>query len=395
VKRPTGSVQAVKNKPGTWFVQVTYYVPGLGGKPEQRRFSKRVKGTQRDAEMAKLELFRKVDNADEVGTAVERTMTFGAFLETQWIPFLYSRGGENSSEATPMALENRLRLHVLPYAIAAVPCWEMECLKMDQWMKALRKARPDLGEQSLANILNTVRTPCRQAVAYKLMPQDPIMGMANKPHPRRYQAHDITTEEANKLMVAFWDHPLGLCFALTLALGLRPGEVCALRWRDFDFDAATVSVVQNVTPSLSGGVKLSQAKTEGSAGVVPIPLQLMPLVSKYRLARMEHNLVWGTLDALIVSQANGSPQWPSKLSKAFQQLRKSLGLPYMRLYDERHATANLALDAGVGIYDVSKMMRHSKIATTTMFYARDSNDRRRAAADAVWGRILPSAEAQG
>jgi integrase len=394
-KRPPGSVQEVKDKPGTWFVQVTYYVPGVDGKPEQHRFSKRVKGTQRDAEMAKLELFRKLDNADVVGVAVERTMTFGAFLETQWIPFLYSKVGENGSPVTPMSNENRLRLHVLPYPIAQVPCWEMDCLKMDQWMKALRNARPDLKEQSLANILHTVRTPCRQAVAYKLMPQDPLMGMANKPHPRPYQAHDITMEEANKLMGAFWDHPMGLPLALVLAVGLRPGEVCALRWRHFDFDAATLTTVHNVTPAIGGGLQLSQTKTEESAGTIPIPRQLMPLVARYRLARMEQNLAWGNPDALILSQRNGRPQWPSKMSKQFQKVRISLGLPYMRLYDERHATANLALDAGVDIYDVSKMMRHARIATTTKFYAKDSTGRRRAAADALGGMILPSAEARG
>lgn len=395
-RRPTGSVQEIKDKPGTWLVQVTYYLPGEDNKPEQHRFSKRVKGTQREAEMAKLELFRKLDNADAVGVAVERTMTFGAFLETQWIPFLYSKVAEDGSPATPATHERRLRKHVLPYPIAQVPCWEMDCLKMDQWMKALRNAHPELKEQTLLSILNTVRTPCRQAVAWKLMPQDPLMGMANKPHPRAYQEHDIDLAEANQLMGAFWEHPVGLPLALVLAVGLRPGEVCALRWRDFDFDAMTLRVTRNVTTGGRGAKPTEcRAKSEGSSGVVPIPQQLMPLVRRYRLSRMETNLAFGNPDALLVMSPGGTLRDPSDLSEIFQEIRISLGLPYMRLYALRHATANLALDAGVGIYDVSKMMRHSRIATTTRFYTNDSKGRRRAAADAVGDMLLPPGEARG
>jgi integrase len=400
VKRPTGSIQKLgpgkKQGEFRWNVQVPYYVPRPDGKPKEKRLSKRMEGTRRDAEIVKGELFRKLDNTEKVGVAVEPSMTFGAFLEVQWIPFLYSKVAEDGSPATPATLERRLRLHVLPYPIAQVPCCEMDCLKMDQWMKALRAARPDLKERSLSNILDAVRTPCRQAVAWRLMTHDPLIGMANKPHPRAYQAYDIPLGEANQLMGAFWEHSLGLPFALVLGVGLRPGEVCALRWRDFDFEAMTLRVSRNVTTGGRGAKPTEcRAKSEGSSGVVPIPQQLMPLVRKYRLTRMEANLALGNPDALLVTSPSGGLRDPGVLSRAFQQLRTALGLPYMRLYDQRHAMINLAIDAGVSVFDASKMARHSRVATTTQFYAKDSKSRRRANADVVGNLLLPSGEARG
>lgn len=393
-RRPVGSIQ---ERDGYWFVQVTYYVPDENGKPKQKRFSESVHGTERDAERAKVRLFAKVDNIGKSeGIVVDSSMTFRAFLETKWIPFLYQRqGSENRSPKTTTTAVTVFRLHVLPYPVAQVPCREMNCLRMDEWMAQLRHARPDLADVTLKAVITTVRTACRQAVAYGLMDKDPTLGMADRPRPRAYQAHDITKDEANTLMQAFLGHPLGLPFALVLACGIRPGEVCGLRWRDFDFDAATVTPRVNVTQLEGGGLVECRTKTESSAATLPIPRALMPLVQSYRLARMKQNLAWGNPEALILSQKDGSLQWPSWVSEEFQTLRQSLGLPYFRLYDQRAAAGSLAHNAGVSIYTVSKMLRHTDIRTTVKFYAKDSRELRRDAAEILGGLILPPREAEG
>lgn len=388
-RRPTGSVQEIE---GGWLVQVSYYVDG-----KQHRFSERVHGTIRDAERAKVRLFAKVDNIGKSeGIAVNPSMTFEAYLQTKWIPFLYRRqGSENRSPKSVTTVVTHFRLHVLPYPIAQVPCREMNCLRMDEWMAQLRHARPDLADVTLKGIITAVKTACRQAVAYDLMDKDPTLGMADKPHPRAYQAHDITKDEANTLMQAFLVHPLGLPFALVLACGMRPGEICGLRWRDFDFEAATVTPRVNVTQREGGGLTECRTKTEGSAAKLSIPRALMPLVASYRLARMNQNLAWGNPEALIFSQADGGLQWPSALSEEFQTLRQSLGLPYFRLYDQRAAGGTLAHNAGVSIFTISKMLRHTDIKTTVKFYAKDSTELRRDAAEIIGGIILPPRQAEG
>lgn len=395
MSRPEGSIQELA--PGYFNVQISYTVIE-DGKPKQKRKSKRVHGRMRDAEAAKLALFRQVENPGPVTVTVESGMAFGAYLERKWIPFLFQKVGENDSPANAEDTATRLRLHVLPYPIAKVACWDLDCLKMDDWMGQLRSARPDLKERTLEHIYAAVRTACRQAVAWKLMPQDPTAGMGNTPHPRGYNGHQLTKAEGNKLVMAFQDHELGLAFLLVLAVGIRPGQVCALRWRDFDFDACTVTPTWGMVPvgsDLGGGLKQCNAKTEASGRMRYISPKLMPMVSAHRLARMEDRLMFGKPEAFIISKRNGGPMAPTFLSKKFQELRKELGLPAMRLYDLRHAFARFMLKGGVDRHTMSRAIGHSRESTTSQFYLDDDTELRQAAADVIGEAFLPRREARG
>jgi integrase len=381
-------------KGGGFFVQVSYYVDG-----KQKRKSRRVSGTKRDAETAKLDMLRQIDNPGEVTlTAVTSSMTFGAFLESKWIPFVHNKVGTNDSPSTATGTESRLSHHVLPYRIAQVRCWDLDCLKMDDWMGQLRRARPDLSERTLQNVYANVRTACRQAVAWKLMPQDPTAGMGNQPHPRTHHGHQLTKTEANKLMAAFQDHELGVAFLMVLAVGIRPGQVCALRWANFDFEGYTVTPEKGMVPQsarLGGGLKECQAKTEASASTRYISPVLMPLVQAHRLRRMDACLAYGRPEALIISKRNGGVMRPNYLSYKFKQLTVALGLPQsMVLYDLRHAFARFTLKGGTDLHTTSRAIGHSRMSTTSQFYLDDDTDLRVAAADVIAKAILPTREAR-
>jgi integrase len=102
------------------------------------------------------------------------------------------------------------------------------------------------------------------------------------------------------------------------------------------------------------------------------------MVVAYRRSQMERNVAFGAPDALLFTDTKGQPMRPTFLSKQFTELRKSLGLPTMRLYDLRHAHAQLLKAGGLDVHDVSKRMRHSRIATTSRYYlgASEANDQR-------------------
>lgn len=396
-RRSEGSIRELS--PGNYFVQVSYYVIE-NGKKKQKRKGGHVHGKMRDAEAKKLQLFQEVErinNPRAVPVAVDSGMTFGHFLESKWIPFLYRRVGENDSPSTAEDNETRFRFHVLPYPIAKFQCRDLDVLKMDDWMGQLRKARPDLAERSLEHIYSAVRTACRQAVAWKLMPQDPTAGMADRPHPRGYEAHQLTKLEGNKLLTACHDHELGIAFLMVLLVGIRPGQVCALRWQDFDLEAGTVTPTWGMVPvgaKQGGGLKQCHAKTQGSARVRFIPPQLMPLVLAHRRARMEDRLAFGRPEAFIISKRDGGPMRPTFLSKKFQDLRKALELPEMRLMDMRHAFARYSLKGGVDRHTLSRAIGHSREGTASEFYLDDDRELRQAAAEIIGDAFLPRQEAQ-
>jgi integrase len=61
----------------------------------------------------------------------------------------------------------------------------------------------------------------------------------------------LTPDEARTLLARLKDERNGLAFALSLRLGLRPGEAWALHWDDIDLKASTVNVTRGL--GRSGG----------------------------------------------------------------------------------------------------------------------------------------------
>ena len=88
------------------------------------------------------------------------------------------------------------------------------------------------------------------------------------------------------------DHPqrsmmdrLGHTWELALS-GLRRGEIAGLRWSDIDFDAKTLTVVNNRTDA-GGTVTKTNPKTATSRRTLPLPDRLVTVLrsAKARQAR--------------------------------------------------------------------------------------------------------------
>ena len=371
MSRPLGSVQPVKG--GGYNVQVTYY-DAEGNQKRKSHLDRTF--TLREAELYKLTMIQRLDGHPEVVATSDSQMTFGAYIEGTWLPFMFSKAQGKRSPATAMEHQSRLTLHVLPYAIAKVRLCDLNARKMDQWMAQLRIARPDLGERTLHHVYSKVGAACRQAVRWDLMAKDPTANMGDVPQPRDYETHPPTAAEANTLAVAFWGHPLGAGFGLVLGMGLMPAEVCALRWWDFNFEAGTVKPLWDVVPldaPHGGGITLRQTKTPARAQSKRLPHWVLDMVTDYRRSQMQSNVALGAPDAFLFTDTKGQPMRPTFLSKKFTELRKGLGLPQMRLYDLRHGNAYLLKAGGMDVHDVSKRLRHSRIQTTSRYYLGEND----------------------
>lgn len=373
MSRPLGSIRQLG--PDNFIVQISYTVDG-----ERQRLTRR-KGihTRRDAEMAKLTMIQQASGAAADVIAPNDRVTLGTYLEQTWLPLMFSKAHGKRSPATAMEHQSRLTLHVLPYPIARVPLCDLKARQLDQWMAQLRAARPDLSERTLHHVYSKLRQACRQAVRWELMLRDPTASMGDIPSPRDYDAHELTAQEANVLVSAFWDHPYGLAFALVLGVGLGPAEICGLRWTDFDLQAGTVTAMWDAVPlskELGGGVVIKQTKTAARVRTKRLPHWALDMALSYRRTQMDINVALGAPEARLFNDTAGKPMPPTFLSKQFTRLRVSLSLPYMRLYDLRHGHAGLLKANGVDIHDVSKRLGHSRIGTTSRYYlgATDAAD---------------------
>ncbi len=138
-------------------------------------------------------------------------------------------------------------------------------------------------------------------------------------------------------------------FYLEIMTGLRRGEICALKWWDFDIVERKLHVNRSVTPHGAIG----KAKTCYSERVIKLP--------------------YSVHQVLVNRKTSAQSEWmfpqPKDLSKpitgesALRQLKvilKSSGLPNIRFHDLRHTFATHAVSAGIDPKTLSSILGHSK-----------------------------------
>jgi len=160
-----------------------------------------------------------------------------------------------------------------------------------------------------------------------------------RPHQR-----EITPTEARRIAEALEatrdTNPRGTLFILMLIYsGARPGEIAAAKWGQ-------------LTQLKNGFEKLSLAhhKTEGVIGERQI--YFPPIITdRFPVDRKPEDLIVG-------------PHIPKYL---WQQIRKRIGAPDLRLYDLRHWFASVVVASGHSIADVGVLYQHTSPNTSIRY----------------------------
>ena len=117
---------------------------------------------------------------------------------------------------------------------------------------------------------------------------------------------------------------------------------------------------------------MKDPKSETSSRTIPIGDYAMALLAKQREKQQEAKGLageaWADSWNLIFTKGDGSPIHRSVLTKTFQKLIETHGLPRVRFHDLRHTFATLMLERGVDIKTVSEYLGHSSVEITLRVY---------------------------
>lgn len=193
-------------------------------------------------------------------------------------------------------------------------------------------------------------------------------------------------EEAGQFLQASRGHRLYALFAVGVALGMRRGELLALRWSDVDLDERLVHVRQNVQRLPEVGLVYGSPKTGRSRRTIPLPGQSAKVLRAHRASQaaemLAHGLRWTATD-LVFTSTVGTVIEPRNLSRLFDQLIAAAGVRRIRFHDLRHTCASLLLAQGVPPRVVMDVLGHSQIAITMDLYSHVMPSALREAADAI------------
>jgi integrase len=174
------------------------------------------------------------------------------------------------------------------------------------------------------------------------------INIVDKPDHAPSRAVALSDTEAKQLLVAAKGDPLEALYVLAVTLGIRQGELLALRWQDIEFELRQIHITGNLTRLQDGRRVISKPKTAASVRTL-----VMPQVCVDALARTAHT------SELVLPGPDGKPWVASSFYKRWEAMRKRAGLKPIRFHDLRHTADTLALDGGASILAVMKTMGHT------------------------------------
>lgn len=146
---------------------------------------------------------------------------------------------------------------------------------------------------------------------------------------------------------------------LTAAMsGLRQGELLALRWRDVDFEARRIRVVQNYVRG-----KFDTPKSAKSGRSVPMASKV-----EQALLRLKGRTDFALKDDLVFCHPDtGAPLDRSKLIRRFKQALERAEVHEITFHELRHTFGTRMAAAGQPMRKIQEWMGHDDVKTTQVY----------------------------
>lgn len=213
-----------------------------------------------------------------------------------------------------------------------------------------------------------------------------VAAVVRPPAVEHAEVRPWSPEEAAQFFDAVAGHRLYALFAVGVALGLRKGELLALRWVDVDLDAGLVHVRQTVQRLPKAGLVFGPPKSGRSRRTIPLPAISVKVLRAHRAGQAAAMLASGPswVDfGLVFTSAVGTVIEPRNLTRSFEELMTRAGVRRIRFHDLRHTCASMLLAQGVPARVVMEVLGHSQLAITTDLYSHVMPTALREAADAM------------
>lgn len=312
----------------------------------------------------KAELDQKVKQLKsevDSGHAVASSRTMIADVAEAWLPWHVKR--KQIAESTELNYAGLLRKHIIPL-FGQTPAQHLT----EYGIIAKLSHRSNMSSSMQRKILLTLRLVIKHAIRQGVLGKDPS---ADIPLPAQVNESDkdmqcMNQEQAQLLLKALPGTRFGNMFTILLATGMREGEILALSVDDILDDFSVVRIRRTLSDGRDGRPKIrNQPKTAAGRRTIPLP----DLARAAVIDEMKHRM--GSPHKLLFCTDGGKPhERQNVLRRHFRPTVKKAGLTEaMTIHDLRHTYATLALNAGVGVHLVSKMLGHASVKVTIDLYA--------------------------
>jgi len=353
-KRGQNEGSIFRRKDGRWVG--TMSLGSEGGKRRRRHFYGATA-----AEVQEQLLKARSDHSRGLPVAVER-QRLAHYLE-RW---LEDSARVSTRPRTHGRYAELLRLHVIP-VLGHVLLEKLAPADVQRLLN--RKFAEGLSPKTVRHIRGVLSTALGRAVKWNLVARN-AAALTDAPRAAPVNIRAFDSDEARRFIDAASGQRLEALYFLTITLGLRRGEVLALKWNDVDLDAGEVHVRASLQ-RVNGSLQLSETKTQKSRRQLPILEFVAKALRLHRMRQIEARLLagpkWRDM-GFVFTTGIGTPIDPANLLDDFKRILKKSGLPDIRFHDLRHSAASLLLALNVHPRVVMELLGHSQISLTMNTY---------------------------
>lgn len=331
---------------------------GPGGKRLRKTWTCKTKAEAR----AKLkEASRLVDDGFSVP---DGKVTLGQFLE-RW---LTESVAPSVKESALIQYRRTVRVHIAP---KLGPRRLATLAPLDLAQLYREKLESGLSPATVLYVHRILHRALGQAVRWKLTHHN-VAAMVDAPRLPRSTVSAFTPEQARAFMAAVKGDRLEALYLVSLAAGLRRGEVLALRWADVNFDIGSLAVQRSLS-KVEGGWAFTEPKTASSRRVVKLPAFAVESLREHRIRQEVERAkahVWAD-SSLVFATEIGTVIDGRNLLRLFKAHVKAAGMApeSFTFHGLRHSAATLMLALGVHPKVVAEGLGHSRVGITLDVYS--------------------------
>lgn len=160
---------------------------------------------------------------------------------------------------------------------------------------------------------------------------------------------------------------------ISLYMGLRIGEVCALKWKNIDLENKRIHVNHTIirikdlsknTPNKTK-VIIEEPKTDNSKRIIPIPPTIIPFLKFIKNKNTDDNNFVLTNNSKFIE--------PRNYYNKYKKIMKQISIENYDFHSLRHTFATRCIELGFDPKTLSEILGHSDIKITLSLYVHPTN----------------------
>jgi len=294
---------------------------------KRQRIFKTVKGTKKQA----LAVMDKMKVELERGYCYDPSNMKLEDWITQWL----NNYLPNIEATTRTHYRDDINRHIIP-DLGHVLLKHLKTTSIQSWVNDLGEKK-GLSPKSVRNIYLNLKAALGKAVVLRMLPYNPCEGVV-LPKPRKYKATIYTVQEMNHLLDVARGTDMFIPVLLATKLGLRRGEVLALKWEHVDFEKGIVHICENKVITENGALTKAPKSAAGIRDIA-IGKSVLAELKHAHTQYNRHKLAMGEKfknSGHVFSQKDGGEYRPESLTRMWRRFLEKNKLKSIRFHDLRH-----------------------------------------------------------